>query len=442
MNTALTVILFGLLSSAYTQDAELLKIKNEMITMLPSFLNDWYPATLDTQYGGYFCDFSYDWKNTGPNNKFIVSQARLLWTASKAAKIYTDTRYRVAADHGFVFLRDKMWDKEEGGFYTLLTREGNIPSDGYRDEKRLYGNSFAIYGLAEYYNLTGNLEALELAQKTFLWLDAHAHDSIFGGYYQFLLRSGIPFGTDYPSKAPDDPGKQAGFKDYNSGIHLLEALSALYQVWSDNLLRTRLLEVFYLTRDTMTNQKGELQLFFYPNWVSFKYNSDEEAKQYNYELSHVTFGHNIETAYLLLDADDALGKIEYQVTLEKTKIMVDSAVKDSFDTDGGFPDSGYYFSGNSTPTIVYPEKVWWTQAEGLHSLLLFYTLFPENTKYRSTFIQQWEYIKQYIIDPEFGGWFSEGLDKSPDSKTQPKGEMWKVNYHDGRSMMNCVLLIN
>jgi len=421
-----------------------LKIKQELETMLPNFLNLWYPASLDMDYGGYYVDFAYNWVNTGPNDKFLYTQARLLWTASRVAAIYPDPRYLQAADHGFAYFRDVMWDKEYSGFYTLLYRNGTIPTTGYRDEKRLYGNSFAIFGLAAYYNLTKNVEALELAKKTFLWLDAHAHDNTYGGYYQYLLRSGVPYNDNYPSLAPDLPQRLADFKDYNSGIHLLEALTALYRVWPDSLLQERLLENLHIIRDTMTNQKGELRLYFYPNWTPFKYTSDKEAEDDNFLLEFVSWGHNIETAFLLLDASNSLGNVEYQETLQKSKIMVDSSIGEiGYDLNvGGICYEGYYFAVNNSLTVIDNEKQWWVQAECLHSALLIYTLFPDEIKYKTVVIQQWNYINQYIIDPIYGGWYRDGLDKTPSAKLAPKGDPWKANYHDSRAMMDCIKLIN
>jgi cellobiose epimerase len=48
--------------------------------------------------------------------------------------------------------------------------------------------------------------------------------------------------------------------------------------------------------------------------------------------------------------------------------------------------------------------------------------------------QQWEYIKAHLIDHEQGGWFSSGLDKSPQSRTANKSQIWKGNYHSVRSL--------
>jgi len=239
--------------------------------------------------------------------------------------------------------------------------------------------------------------------------------------------------------------KKAGFKDQNSSMHFLEALTALFQVWPNDLLFMRLSEIFHLMRDNIINDAGEVQLNFYPNWEPFQYKSDKDAINDNFDLSQVIFGHGLETAYLLLDAEEALGNNEYEKTLRKTKIMVDRAILDGFDLNiGGIHSCGYHFKSNSTfsnITIIDPSKDWWTQAEGLYTILRFYYLFLENQNYKNTFILQWKYIQQYIIDSEYGGWIEVGVDVTPSAKKYPKGQIWKVNFHDGRSLINCINLI-
>ena len=70
-----------------------------------------YPNNIDKEYGGYLSTFTYDFKPTGDQDKMIVTQARHIWSTSKAAEFYHDTNYVVMARHGYYFLRDKMWDK-------------------------------------------------------------------------------------------------------------------------------------------------------------------------------------------------------------------------------------------------------------------------------------------------------------------------------------------
>src|SRR3954471_14191154 len=185
----------------------------------------YYPRDIDTVYGGYLSTFSYDFQPVGEQDKMIVTQARHTWSTAKAAMFYHDTSYIAMSRHGFLFLRDKMWDKEYGGFYTLVTRDGT-PKSTLKDA---YGHAFAIYGLSAYYECSGDKAALNLAKKTFLWLGKDSPDSKEKSYYQDLQRDGTPV-----KREPDQEGTdEIGYKSQNSSMHLMEAFTELYHIWKN-----------------------------------------------------------------------------------------------------------------------------------------------------------------------------------------------------------------
>ena len=65
--------------------------------------------------------------------------------------------------------------------------------------------------------------------------------------------------------------------------------------------------------------------------------------------------------------------------------------------------------------------------------------FPNDPmQYFEKFKMMWKYIQTYLIDHEYGDWYEEGLDKSPERKTALKGHIWKATYHQLRSLSNCV----
>ncbi|HEA29483.1 MAG TPA: N-acylglucosamine 2-epimerase [Leeuwenhoekiella sp.] len=400
-------------------------------------LNKWYPLAVDQEDGGFYSDITYDFKLGENQDKMIVTQARHVWVNSVAAMRYSRERtYLNYATHGFEFLRDKMWDKKNGGFYTLVTKKGErIPREN--EEKTAYGNAFAIYGLSAYYEASGNEEALDLAKKTFHWLEEHSHDSIYKGYYQSLALDGTPIQrtADFPSTS------EAGYKDQNSSIHLLEAMTELYHVWPDTLVKTRLEELFFLVRDTIVNEDHYMNLFFTKDWkpVTFNTTSRENIKKHYY-LDHVSFGHDVETAYLLLEASEALGRTDTETTLKIGKDMVDHSLATGFDTDlGGFYDGGYYFEGKQELEIVNDDKNWWSQAEGLNTLLLMQSYFPQDDlDYQTYFDKLWMYVQTYFMDAEHGGWYEWGIDKRPETKTALKGQIWKATYHNFRALINCI----
>jgi len=404
-------------------------------------LKPWYPRALDQEYGGFLSDFTADWKPEGPQNKAIVTQARHLWTISQAGMAFPEsTQYVQWARHGFRFLREKMWDNEYGGFFQILNRKGEADFNSeYGDEKRAYGNAFGIFACTAYYQFTKDSLGLDLAKKAFWWLDSHAHDSLHGGYFQNLKRDG----TVIPRHDPFAKGfdrETAGFKDYNSSIHLLEAFTALYKIWPDSLLRIRLSEMFYLIRDVMVSPQGSLRLYFLPDWTPISYqDSSESVRLAHLFLDHVTFGHDVETAYLLLEASHTLGIAQDTTTLRIAKKMVDHAIRFGWDRRyGGLYAMGYRSPHSDTVFLVDRPKEWWIQAEALHAFLLMAKLFPEEPKYFAYFKKQWEYMKRYVIDTQRGGWYWAGLDTHPEFRNQNKGSEWKATYHETRALLNCI----
>src|SRR5215831_8210511 len=230
--------------------SERMRIAKEMDKSIHTeLLNKWYPRSVDSLYGGFLSSFTYDFQPAPNQDKMIVTQARHVWSNSRAAQLYPGTLYYIKdAKHGFHFLRDIMWDKTYGGFYTLTDRQGKI-----KDEKKTaYGNAFGIYALAAYYRASHDTAALHLAKETFWWLEKHSHDPVMKGYFQHLERDGSRIIRTASTPSMSD----LGYKDQNSSIHLLEAFTELYQVWRDPLLRERLQEMLLLVRDKIASPRG------------------------------------------------------------------------------------------------------------------------------------------------------------------------------------------
>jgi cellobiose epimerase len=417
-------------------------LKHEVSLALDTLAGAWYPRVIDNENGGYWSDFDYAWEREGPQNKMIVSQARHIWSASVLASYYGDTSYLPLARHGFNFIKHHMWDNRFGGFHTQMGRTG----DSLRlmtKTKSAYGNAFAIYGLAAYHKVSGDTAALDLARRTFHWLEQHAHDSVYGGYFDILKEDGSWLLDVKEDTAQYENFIRKDWKDQNSSIHLMEAFTALYEVWPDSLLRERLEEMLVLIRDTITTDKGYLILHLERDWspVSFR-DSTEAYRTENFYLDHVSFGHDVETAFLMLETSHVLGMENDTLTLRKAKRMVDHALEHGWDDRlGGFFDGGYYNRGSEICAIRNAAKVWWAQAEGLNALLLMARLFPNEERYYNYFIQQWNYINRYMIDHKNGGWYHEGLDSNPMAATHAKANIWKTSYHNARALINVVQML-
>jgi len=393
----------------------------------------WYPLSVDSVCGGFYSDINYRWELDGRQNKMIVTQARHVWSTSNAVMFYRESRnLRTVAAHGVQFLRNIMWDHTYGGFYDLVDRHGEPVRENGQLVKKAYGNAFALYGLSTYYRATGDTTALRLAQETFHWLENHSHDPVHGGYYQFISREGTPFMSGYGRTPP---------KDQNSTIHLLESLTELYRAWPDSTVRKRLRELLHIIRDTITTDKGYMVLFFDRNWTPVSYrDSSNDIREKNQDLDHVSFGHDVETAYLMLEASEALGMANDTTTLKAAKKMVDHALQNGWDAErGGLYDRGYYYGKDSRAIVIRKTKEWWSQAEALNSFLIMSELFPnDEMAYYDKFRMQWKYCLRYLIDNKHGGWYWGGVDIVPSNRFSPKGSIWKGNYHTSRALINCL----
>lgn len=441
--TSLSLVIFILQgcvstnSGFYTGADSLVSVFNQSLKQ--GILDEWYPLVIDSADGGYFSNLSFDWKISQHQPKMLVSQSRHVWTSSQAALFYDDTSYTRYARHGYRFMKDHMWDDKFGGFFNLRAKDGSYLDQSYRNEKRAYGNTFAIYGLTSLYNLTKDTAVLNLAKKTFLWLEDHSHDKKNGGYIDIMNQDGSWLAKTNPDDKTGDH-RVAAWKDYNSSIHLLEAFTGLYKAWPDTLAGKRLREMFSLVRDTFITDKGYLTLYFTEDWKAVSNaDSTEDYIRNNSSTDHVSFGHDVETAFLLLEASHALGIENDTTTLRIARKLVDHSLETGFDKKyGGFFYEGYYFKGRDTMTIINTEKSWWVQAEGLNTLLMMSRIFPSDGKYLEAFLKQWDHIDKYVLDKQYGDWFISGLDYNPEARTAPKASVWKVNYHNGRALMNCI----
>jgi mannobiose 2-epimerase len=365
----------------------------------------------------------------------IVTQARHVWSTAIASGLYPAvTYYKECARQGFSFLEDMMWDRDNGGFFTLVDRKGHLIDNS---EKTTYGNAFGIYASAAWFKASGDTNALNLSRNCFLWLEKHCHDPVYKGYYQNLQLDGTPL----KRTAATPSTSTVGYKDQNSSIHLLEAFTELYSIWPDPLEKERLQEMLSLIRDVITTNRGNLMLFLLPDWtpISFRDSTEAVILQHRY-IDHVSFGHDVETAYLMLEASHALGLRNDTATMRVGKRMVDHALRNGWDSKrGGFYDEGYYFKGKNGITIIRDSKNWWSQAEGLNTLLMMADYFPRDPmQYFEKFKQLWGYIQTYMIDHRYGDWYEEGLDTRPERETALKGHIWKGTYHHLRSLSNCV----
>ena len=391
-------------------------------TLRRDVLDVWFPRSVDHEHGGFYSNFARDWQPTKSQGKFSVFQGRMTWIAAQVVMRRPDLKeqYLPIVQHGVKFLSDVLWDKRYGGFFWGLDDNGHV-TPFYSDGKELYGISFDLYGAAAAYQATHDPKALELAQNSFRWIDQHAHDAKNGGYLEWLTRDGRVV-----EEKPDAVILQSvplgafpiGYKSMNTHIHLLESFTQLYQVWKDDTLRQRLGELLALVRDQICVPPGVMNLFFTNDWRPIP--------------EHDSYGHDVETAYLMLEAEEVLGHGHDPRTEHMAKQLVDHALANGWDEIYG----GFFQDGTTFGRPESKLKEWWVQMEGLNSLLLMHEKYGrESELYFKAFQRQWQFIKDYQTDAQFHGLYTLiGPDGIPANAN--KGQIWKAAYHDGRALLN------
>ncbi len=297
-----------------------LRIADEVDANLQKeILQKFFPVTADEKGGGFFENYALNWTRMAGSNKSIVYQGRLTWTSAAAALRFPAQAemYLSMTRRGAACLADKLWDKTGGGFYWQVDADGK-PTTA---TKQMYGHAFGIYALAASYQATKDQATLDLAKKAFQWLEEHAHDNAHQGYFENIGADGKPVSRGGGNAV----GAGAGQKSMNTSIHILEALTGLYQVWPDPLVKTRVQEMLEVCRDKVYSEPGYLIQFLSADWKPSR--------------SPDSFGHDVEAGYLMVEAAEVLGQDDPRAWTA-ARHLVDHAMQYGWDNQhGGLYDS-------------------------------------------------------------------------------------------------------
>ena len=391
--------------------------------LLEKILAAWYPRCLDNEHRGFHENFAEDWTRGRTKSKFLVFQARMTWVPAAVTLAYPQHRkqYVEYVGHGLRFLAGSLWDAANGGFVDRTDAAGK-PDRQRMPWKQMYSLAFGIYAAAGAYEATGDDKTLDLAKAAFRWIDRHAHDPEHGGYFEHLTAEGQPVAMDIPSE-PLGRGLpligHVGHKSMNAHIHVLEALIALRRVWDDAHLTERLDEVFQIVRDKIAMPGGHLAMFCSRDFTPV----DERS----------SFGHELETAYLLLEAIEVLDRDDDQKTRRKALELVDHSLRWGWDQANG----GFYDEGPPTGPPTRRSKVWWVQPEGMNGLLTAARIAGDDaSQYEKAFAWIWQFFRDHMVDHKHGGCFDS---VSPEGNPLPgrrhKATPWKTAYHVTRAML-------
>ncbi len=351
----------------------------------------WRQRSLDPSRGGFVAEMATDGILNESAPKGLILNARLLWTFSNLYRELDDDRDLDLAQRAYDYLQTCFFDRDRGGYIWRVSPDGKP----LESSKKMYGQAFTIYALSEYYRATGSVNALARASELFGLIESYAYDRTHGGYIETLSRNWIP--AEDMRLSDRDMNTD---KSMNNHLHVLEAYTNLYRIRPDTAVSDRIQELIDLFGARMLAPSGHFHKFFDKDWT---------VRSDTY-----TYGHDIEGAWMLCDAADALNNDRLRLHVSRWAVDIASAVcSEALDDEGGLAYEG------RSGAVVDPHREWWPQAEAMLGFWYAYKITGDE-KYAEVVAHLWEFIQRRMVDRELGEWFWRVFaDGSPDLK-KPK----------------------
>jgi len=389
-------------------EEKLKTFKEECLKECDNILNWWEKNTLDEENGGFIGQIDFDMTKHPEADKALVLNTRILLTYSAAYRFFKKPEYLKLADRAYNYVVEKFYDPKNVGVYWMVDKTGKP----LNTRNQIFGLAFAAAVLAEYYRATEKKEALDIAMKLFDSIEKHSLDPKYNGYLD-------AFSQDWAvlqdmRLSPTDKNEP---KTMNTHLHILIGYACLYRVHKDERVGKALKNLIELFFDKIIDtERGALNLFFDVDWT---HKSDNDS-----------YGHDMETSWLLWDAVNVLGDEEIIKKARPIVIkMVEHSLKCGYDKDGGL------MLGGKDENVSDPNKCWWGQTETVIALLNAYQMTKEE-KYLDDALLTWDFIKKYLIDPKDGEWHGKvSKDDHTPFTDEVKAGAWKCPYHNSRMCM-------
>ena len=363
----------------------------------------------DDEFGGYYGLLDYDLNLDKKAEKGCILNNRITWFFSNAYMCLKDETLLDEARHGYEFLRDYCLDRKNGGVYWSMSYDGK-PLD---TTKHTYNQAFCIYALSSYYEASGDKQALEEAYSLFDIIETKCRDE--GGYLEAFDEEFRPAGNDKLS----ENGVMAD-RTMNTLLHVFEAYTELYRVDKKEKVAERLRWILDCFADKIYNPALHRQEVFFDH-------------EYNTLIDLYSYGHDIETSWLIDRGLEILGDKAYTEKLSPiTADLARNVKKVAFD--------GHSLANECDKGVVNTDRIWWVQAETLIGFINAYQKDTSQTDFLEAARAEWVFIKTYAIDHREGSeWFSGvAADGSPDPKRREIVEPWKCPYHNGRMCIEVI----
>lgn len=380
----------------------------QLLSELENILSFWTEKGVDTKEGGFYGEVNREGTPVANADKSVVLNARILWTFSMAYNFLKKEEYLQMAHRAYDYLINHCWDNQYGGLFWSVTHDGKI-LDG---RKQIYAQGFGIYGLTEYYVASGRQESLHYAIELYHLIEKHSFDQNHKGYIEALSHQWQPLDDmRLSAKDANEP------KSMNTHLHIIEPYTNLYRVWPDKSLARQIHGLIRVFLDHIINQEtGHFQLFFEKDW--------------KVKGNMISYGHDIEGAWLLCEAAEVLG----DATLLKEVQAVALKMTDATIREGLSPDGSLYYELEPDTGLLVKDRHWWPQAEAMVGFTNAWQI-TGNDLYLKKMEAIWQYIDQKIIDRQHGEWFQRIDDQGQPVMSDPKIGFWKCPYHNSRALM-------
>ena len=205
----------------------------------------------------------------------------------------------------------------------------------------------------------------------------------------------------------------------NTHLHVLEAYTNLYRIWPDDGLKQQIETLINNFFDHFIDAgTGHLVLFFDEDW--------------NRRSETISYGHDIEATWLLLEAAEVIGNHEMITRVSSTCIAIAEATIQGLDVDGGL-----WYEYEPADDHLIKEKHWWVQAE---AMVGFYNAWQVSgsDKYFHLVLKNWAFIKDKILDKQNGEWFWGIKADGSIMPCEDKAGLWKCPYHNSRACIEII----
>ena len=347
-------------------------------TILPWWCSEYI---MDRENGGYYGVVTLDGKRNYSEPRNLTLLGRMLFVFSASYRRFKGRIYLDRADYAFEEMKRHFYDKKFEGAFVSVDAGGNVLSD----TKPNYCEAFFIMGLAEYYHATGNKEALNMCWKAYELMEAHA--KVAPGIYRATLH------RDWTPKPGFDNGRRnSSYSLPDDAImyphHLCQAYYRLYQATQDSGIARVLKELVEIMIHEMYDAEHH----------SFMTLVTKDMKRFG---NSVSYGHDCELSYLLINIVDELGLDDikertYQVVSE----VLENVVEHGFDLNGCLYN-GVNLATGETGNV----HVWWAVSEAVSAMLCGYDL-TGKSKFLDACEKQIEFIEKYFVNRETGDWYN------------------------------------